>query len=213
MPRPRNQGARRAEIVTAAAAAIAARGLIGLRIKDIAAQAALSPGAVSYYYPELDELLVAVHEAAVGRFFAMRRSEVATCVGPIAKMRRLVDLGVGDLADGAGADPMWTALYELHLNSSRAPRHARLMSDLFELECSLYRDVIELGLAVGDFHCDGDSREIASAAVTLEDGFGLHLVARNVHVDSSSARRTMLSVLAVVLGCPGLADPEETRAG
>lgn len=201
MPRPRNQEARRAEIVRAAEAAIAARGLIGLRIKDIADQAVLSPGAISYYYPELDELLVAVHEAAVTRFYRARRVAVSRCTGPIAKLRRLVEMGVGD-----PNDPMWTALYELHVNSSRAPRHARLMSDLFALESSLYRDVIDLGVAAGDFRVDGESAEIACAAVTLEDGCGLHLVARNEHVDGASARSTMLNFLAAALGCPAVRD-------
>lgn len=199
MPRPRNQKVRRTEIVGAAAAAIAARGLIGLRIKDIATHAALSPGAVSYYYPELDELLVAVHEAAVTRFYRARQTQVAAHSEPIAKLRCLVDMGVGD-----PTDPMWTALYELHLNSSRAPRHARLMSDLFALERSLYRDVIDLGVAAGDFRADGGAAEIASAAVILEDGCGLHLVARNEHVDPASARSTMLTFLAVALDCPAV---------
>ncbi len=42
MARPRRQDARRSEIITAATVAIAERGLIGLRLKDIAEAAAMS---------------------------------------------------------------------------------------------------------------------------------------------------------------------------
>ncbi len=199
MARPRRQDARRAEIITAAALAIAERGLVGLRIKDIAAAAGLSPGSVAYYYPDLDDLLLAVHEAAVTRFYRARRDAIADVTDPVRRLHVLVDLGICD-----PDDPMSPALYELHLHSARADRHAELMTQLFEREASLYREVIDQGVAEGVFTVDGDITHIASAAVALEDGFGLHLVGRNRDVDPTWVRVTLRRFLAAALGCPGL---------
>lgn len=90
MARPRNQHARRAEIVDAATSAIAARGLMGLRIKDVADAAGLSPGSITYYFPGIDELLLAVHEAAVTRFYEGRRTAATDVDDPVTALTRLV---------------------------------------------------------------------------------------------------------------------------
>ncbi|GAB23120.1 putative TetR family transcriptional regulator [Gordonia polyisoprenivorans NBRC 16320 = JCM 10675] len=196
MARPRRQDARRSEIITAATVAIAERGLIGLRLKDIAEAAAMSAGSVAYYYPELDDLLLAVHERAVERFHGGRRTAMTTQDNPVGRLRMLVDLGVCD-----PDDPMWPALYELHLHSAREPRHAELMSRLFELEVSLYRDVISAGVESGVFDLGDDAERIAATAVALEDGYGIHLVARNREVDADAARTALRGYLAAVLAC------------
>ncbi|MGV9711831.1 TetR/AcrR family transcriptional regulator [Gordonia sp. NPDC003424] len=199
MARPRRQDARRAEIVTAATVAIAERGLIGLRVKDIATAAGLSPGSVAYYYPELDDLLLAVHEAAVTRFYRERQAAIDGIADPVLRLRILIDLGVLD-----PDDPMAVALYELHLHSSREKRHAELMSHLFELEVSLYRSVIDDGVAAGVFSPVAGSARIASATVVLEDGFGIHLVGRNRHMDGAAARSAVQGYLAATLNCAEL---------
>ncbi|MGV9670072.1 TetR/AcrR family transcriptional regulator [Gordonia sp. NPDC003504] len=199
MARPRRQDARRAEIITAATVAIAERGLIGLRIKDIAAAAQLSPGSVAYYYPELDDLLLAVHETAVERFYRGRREAMGEYDDPLDRLGALVNLGICD-----PDDPMWPALYELHLHSARVTRHAELMARLFDLEASLYREVIADGLRAGDFVINGDAADIAATAVALEDGMGLHLVGRNENLDAHRARSLLRGYLIAALACPRL---------
>ncbi|NUS50865.1 MAG: TetR family transcriptional regulator, partial [Nocardioidaceae bacterium] len=56
MARPKEQAARRQELVAAAGRVIVQRGVRGLRVKDVAAQAGISAGLVSYYYPDLGDL-------------------------------------------------------------------------------------------------------------------------------------------------------------
>jgi len=199
MARPRRQEARRAEIVSATTVAIAERGLAGLRIKDIAEAASLSQGSVAYYYPDIDDLLLAVHEAAVDRFYRARRDALVGVDDPIARLDALIGLGVCD-----PTDPMWTALYELHLHSARIPRHATQMSRLFALESSLYREVIDDGIAREVFRPRFDVDDIAATAVSLEDGFGVHLVARNDQMTPQRARTALRGYLAAVLDCSTL---------
>ena len=72
MARPKEQTARRAELVAAAGRAVVRRGVRGLRVKDVAAEAGISAGLVSYYFPDLDDLLVDLHEHSVDRFYWSR---------------------------------------------------------------------------------------------------------------------------------------------
>ena len=46
---------------------VAARGLEGIRIREIAAEAELSPGSVLYHFPDHSQLLYAVHVDTVRR--------------------------------------------------------------------------------------------------------------------------------------------------
>lgn len=199
MARPRNQQARRVEIVDAATTAIAARGLIGLRLKDIADAAGLSPGLISYYFPGIEELLLAVHEAAVDRFYESRRMAIAQSSDPVTRLRILIDLGICD-----PEDPMSPALYELHLHSARVSAHAELMSSLFELESSLYREVIDAGISMKVF-AEVDSDLIATTVVALEDGCGIHVVGHNGALDAKRARSAVTTYLQTALNCPALA--------
>ena len=68
MARHKNQTARRRQLTEAAGRAIIKRGAGAVRLKDIADQAGVTPGAVLYYYADVDELLVEVHRTAGERF-------------------------------------------------------------------------------------------------------------------------------------------------
>ena len=73
MARPKNQKARREQLVHSAKQAIVERGLNGLRAIDVAAYSELGAGSVAYYYPDLSDLVRDVHEDAVSRFYWNRR--------------------------------------------------------------------------------------------------------------------------------------------
>lgn len=197
MARPRNQTARRRQLVAAAGRVIAARGLAGLRIKDVADEAGLSAGSVSYYFPELEHLLLDVHHDVVDRYYWLRMDAVAGADDPRDKLNQLVDQGIPDDA----ADLMGLVLYELHLSAARDKAHAVLMSGLFDREVSLYATVLEAGTARGVFAPIDDLRAAATNAVVLEDAYGLHLVGRNQSIGPQEARRFIRAYLAGVTGC------------
>ena len=94
MPRPKNQAARRGQLKQAAKRAIAARGIEGVRIKDVAIEAGLSPQSVLYYYPELDTLIEEAIQHVVERF-AERRRETADGIGdPRAALVAMIKAGL-----------------------------------------------------------------------------------------------------------------------
>jgi AcrR family transcriptional regulator len=197
MARPRNQTARRRQLVEAAAQVLAQRGLAGLRIKDVADAAGLSAGSVSYYFPDLDDLLLDVHHHAVDRYYWLRMEAIEDVADARDKLVRLVEKGIPDDA----ADVMGLVLYELHLSASRNRAHAVLMSGLYDREVSLYATVLALGVTSGVFAPVDDLRGVAMNAVALEDAYGLHIVGRNPTVAPKEARRLVRAYLSTVTGC------------
>ncbi|WP_326775149.1 TetR/AcrR family transcriptional regulator [Streptomyces sp. NBC_01445] len=198
--RPKNQTARREALVDAAGRAIAERGLEGLRIKDIAAEAGMSAGSVLYYYPEMGELVLEVHRGAVERYLAARQEAVDGATGAAARLRALVGSGL----PGGSGDAVHGLLFELHRRADRSSGHATLMASLFAREAALYATVLEVGAAVGEFMLTEPVADLARNLVALEDGYGLHIVSRNAELTPDVARRLLLGYARTVTGCPEL---------
>ncbi len=200
MARPKNQVARREALVDAAGRAIAERGIAGLRIKDIAAEAGVSAGSVLYYYPELDGLVFEVHQDAVERFLADRRKRSDGIADPVARLRASVESGLPVDAD----DPAHRLLYELHSLADRSSAHAVLMGSLFARESAAYTTVLEVGSAQGVFRLGEPVADLARNLVVLEDGYGLHIVSRNAALDRAEALRLILGYARAATGCSEL---------
>ncbi|WP_405480212.1 TetR/AcrR family transcriptional regulator [Streptomyces sp. NBC_00009] len=198
--RPKNQTARREALVDAAGRAIAERGLEGLRIKDIAAEAGMSAGSVLYYYPEMGELVLEVHRGAVERYLTARQGAVDGATGAAARLRALVGSGL----PGGSGDAVHGLLFELHRRADRSSGHATLMASLFAREVALYATVLEVGAAVGEFTLTEPVADLARNLVALEDGYGLHIVSRNAELTPDVARRLLLGYARTVTGCPEL---------
>ena len=196
MARPKEQAARRQELVAAAGRAIVERGVRGLRVKDVAAEAGISAGLVSYYYPDLGDLLVDVHEHSVDRFYWSRMSQVEGVADSRGRLRALAGGGLPSGPD----DELCLTLYELHLHAARDRTHAALMTSLFDREVSLYVMVLQQGAAAGELVLAAPALDVATNAVALEDAYGLHIVARNTRVDPGRARTLLLSYLSEATG-------------
>ncbi|POX37750.1 TetR family transcriptional regulator [Streptomyces sp. Ru73] len=200
MARTKNQGARREALIEAAGRAITGRGLAGLRIKDIAAEAEVSAGSVLYYYPELDDLVFEVHQAAVERYLAHRHAETDAITDPVARLRAAAGSGLPRDRD----DGVHKLLYELHGLADRSRPHATLMASLYAREVALYTTVLELGAAAGEFTLTAPPAEVARDLVALEDGYGLHIFSRNPAVDHATAYDAVLRFARTVTGCARL---------
>jgi AcrR family transcriptional regulator len=191
--RPKRQDERRAQLVTATASAIADRGLSDLRLKHIADRAGLSVGSVLYYYPDLDALLVEVHQQVLDQFYVARVTATEAEGDPRAQLRQLVEQGIP-----AEPDTTMRAIYELHVAAARDESHSTLLRRLWDGEVSLYESVLRRGAAEGTFALRDDARPIAETVVALEDAFDLHLTGRNAAIDRDLAVRRCLAYLATM---------------
>ncbi|GAA3059503.1 transcriptional regulator, TetR family [Actinokineospora globicatena] len=171
MPRPSRAHHRRGELIAAARQAVLDRGVLDLRLRDVADLASMSTGSVLYYFPSLADLLFEVQREAVERF-CVDREEAARQEGdPRGKLVRTIRAGLPTGQD----DELCVLLYELGAHARRDPAYAAQHIRLCERQVALYTAVLEAGAATGAFDLTRDATTIARGLVALEDGFGLHL--------------------------------------
>lgn len=197
MARPKRQEARRSQLTDAARRAVVERGLIGLRLGDVAERAGMSPGSVLYYFPSLTELLQEVQREAIARFCAAREESVRD--EPDAR-RRLLTMIKSGLPESA-TDELAFLLYELGAFARKDPTYAARYIELYQRQVAIYLGILEAGAATGTFRLAGDALTIARNLVILEDGYGLHMTMAVPTYEPADAERMILAYASVATGC------------
>ncbi|MCF2530255.1 TetR/AcrR family transcriptional regulator [Yinghuangia soli] len=185
MARRKDQEDRRAQLGEAAQRALVSRGLEGLRLRDVAAEAGVTPAAVLYYYDDLDALMYETFQQAIERFCSRREAAVEGVADAVERLRICIDSGVATGPD----DVLPRLLFEYWPRSLRDPRAAALDSTLMERQAAVYYGVLILGQAQGAFTLPDPPRMIAASFVALEDGYQMEILA---------GRRTRAEVLAAL---------------
>lgn len=180
--------------------AISSNGLHALRLRQIAANANMSPGSVLYHYPEQVDLMVAVHEQVVTEYFEIRTAAQRGIEDPKERLTRVILAGVPPYAP----DETVRLLYEMHGLARQSPKHAQLMSELWNREVELYTEIIESGVSAKDFKVEMAACEVAAVLLGLEDGLALHLTSNNTEINAAKAVTMFLGVAALLLSCPML---------
>src|SRR5215212_2870535 len=103
-PRPSTGHVRRPAILTAAAAVIAERGVIGTRIADVAERAGTSAPGVLYWFATKDELLTEALAFSDDRFYAELNDQLARLDSAGERLARIVELWP---AEGDGEAVLW----------------------------------------------------------------------------------------------------------
>src|SRR4026207_746355 len=91
--RPRNQAQRRRQLANAGRRVLLERGAVGVRVKDIAERAGITPSSVLYYYPRLDELMIEVSREAMERYAERRSTKVRALDDPVEQLRLAISRG------------------------------------------------------------------------------------------------------------------------
>jgi AcrR family transcriptional regulator len=187
--RRKDQGRRRAQLAAAARAVLLERGAVGLRVKDVAQRAGLSPSAVLYYYPDLADLLLDVSRDAMRRYAERRVDAIRDLATPAEQLRLAISLGVPTGPD----DEESRLLYELDALTGTSQVFATLSAAFFDRQAMLYERVLERGADTGAFELRGDAETLARGLVALEDGLGLQVVLGHPGIDGPGAERILLA--------------------
>ncbi len=196
MARPKKQESRRAELAHAAQRVIARYGLDGARLHRIAAEASLTPGAVLYYYPEMDDLLIEAIRIGIDRFDAMRSTLIEEMGSPGDRLKALIDHGLP--RDARDTDVRMFC--QLGGAAGESALAATLLTSLYDRQVALYRVVLEQGAATGEFTLQQDALTIARNLVALEDAYGYRIVARHSVIDPAGAQALILAYAALATG-------------
>jgi len=200
--RPKNQEKRRRALIEAAERAIATRGLGALRLRDIAEEAGITGPAVSYYYPNLDDLLVDVYTRAIQKNMERGPAAIAELDDPWDQLIALLDV---NLAQGPG-DIDAIIMYQFSGEPRFTRSYGALSSALRTSEIGLYWSVIDTGVALGRFKPDLDSSALARAIVALADAYGLQIVVGEPGMDKATALAEIANVAASLLRTSSTAD-------
>jgi AcrR family transcriptional regulator len=186
--RPRNQAERRRQLANAGRHVILERGAVGVRVKDIAERAGITPSSVLYYYPRIEELMVEVSREAMERYAERRSRRVRELDDPVRQLRLAIHLGVPTGPD----DEESRLLYELDAFIGSSPAFRVLSSSFFDRQVLLYQHVLESGAARDLFRLANDADTLARGLVAMEDGLGLQVVVGHPGLDSADAERILL---------------------
>ncbi|WP_026425649.1 TetR/AcrR family transcriptional regulator [Actinokineospora inagensis] len=198
MPRPSRAHHKRGELIAAARQAVLDRGVLDLRLRDVADQADMSTGSVLYYFPTLGDLLYQVQTEAVERFCVDR--EEAARQEPDLRRRLVATIRAG-LPTGQD-DELCVLIYELGAYARRDPAYAAQHIRLCERQVALYSTILETGAATGVFRLTRDATTIARSLVALEDGLGLHLTQAVPTFTTPQAEAMLIAYAADATNCP-----------
>ena len=193
----RSGEASRRSVVAAVGRIVRRKGLEGIRIREIATEAEVSPGAVLYHFPNNSDLLFAVHEETVASYLAGRVAAAEAATDPRERIVAVLRAGVPPWTD----EDVIRVLYELHGLARRSEKHAALLSELWRREHELYVSAIEAGVAAGVFTVAESPEDIASRLLALEDGLVLHLIGDNSALSADEVVRHVLGYAGLALGC------------
>lgn len=197
MARPNTQRERRADLIEACRTAIVERGIVGLRLRDVADRAGMSSSSVFYYYSALNDLLQDVLTEAVDRFCIDRSVAVAHIADPRHRLLAMIRTGLPASVD----DELCRLLYDLGSLARREAAQAARYVGLYERQAAMYVGILEAGAAHGHFKFASDTLTIARNLVVLEDGFGLHVTMAVPTFDIATSERLIVSYASIATNC------------
>lgn len=188
---------RHARLIRAAQQAVAAHGA-DVRLKDVAASAGLTSGAVKYHFPDVQSLLVEASRSALERFLEKRQEAVDRLDDPAEGLTAMISLG---LPTGPDDDDV-KLLCALGGAAARHSVYGVLLTSLFDRQVALYQVILETGAARGQFELSGSSRAIGRNLVALEDAYSYRIIARHASIEPASALGLILDYARLATGHP-----------
>ncbi|MEV6073516.1 MULTISPECIES: TetR/AcrR family transcriptional regulator [unclassified Streptomyces] len=170
-PRRRNTAPPREDVLAAAMATIAERGLDGLTMAGLGREVHMSSGHLLYYFRTKDELLLQTLEWSEDRLGAQRRALLARP----GTVRERLDAYIALYVPEGHRDPHWTLWLEVWNRSRDADDDARVRQGA--IEGAWHRDLVALvaeGVSRGEFRAV-DAERFATRLRALLDGFSVHV--------------------------------------
>jgi AcrR family transcriptional regulator len=199
--RPRITDERKLQILEAAAAVIAERGICDTRIADVAARIGSSPALILYYFPSKDALLIEALAHRDKEFFEHVAGAAEPGAGALERLEVFIDACVPPSESLDRNDNEW----QLWLETWSRSRHDQGLAAERARMDSMFRaalaDIVRDGIAEGAFvHVDPDT--FALLLSSLIDGLAIQVLLQDPHV-SPGVMRTLCRHLAFrELGVP-----------
>ncbi|MGO2658346.1 TetR/AcrR family transcriptional regulator [Mycetocola reblochoni] len=188
------QSTRRRHLVDATERVLRRQGVTRANVRAVAAEAEVSPGAVLYYFPTFDELMLTAVESVLDRFHTEREALLDGTTGHWERIEMLIEAGIPD-----DAGPEIRVLYESVAFLQEKPQYKPIHRSVVERQVSLYRGTIAAGVEDGAFSPAQPVDAIARNIVALEDAYDLYPLIGVEHA-ASMYRANAVGYAALALG-------------
>lgn len=173
MPRVVDHQQRRAEIVHAVWQLIARRGIEGVTLRAVAAEAGISMGRVQHYFSSREELVLhGCRMMLEGADRSLARQTVE--LTPWQELRALVRHGIPQTPEFVLGTVVWNAYLALSVDS---PAIADLVRQAHRDGVDRARMLIEAAQADGTVRNDLDPRRTGQRLLALSEGYGVRVLA------------------------------------
>ena len=187
MARPSTQTQRRADILAAASRLMERHDQAVLRLADIAAELELTTNAVRYYYDDIDELLAALLERSIERFYTARLAALDDLDDAGVRLAVTIAAGLPTSAEDAEWRVIWRAILAAGFELNRRPE----INSNYHRQVDLYAGIFEHGARSGRFRLSGSPLEIGRTIMSLEDYLGYRIVARDPMLSRADGLKLM----------------------
>ncbi|MFI9048217.1 TetR/AcrR family transcriptional regulator [Streptomyces sp. NPDC053427] len=187
MPRQVDYDNRRRQIVAAAFALIGERGLEGVTMRDVAARAEVSVGAVQRCFAGKEEMMVSVVEDMNQRVGARVQGRIAHSVDPDAAATMLEHTLAGIVPhdeQSLAETRVWLAFAA---QAAVTPGLAAVQRKQYEGLAELIGLLLRTAQASGDVRFDIDAEQEAEALIAFTDGLNMQVVVGRHTPDSAQA--------------------------
>lgn len=194
---PVSRTERREKLLRAAQSAVMKHGA-DVQLKQVAAEAGLTPGAVLYHFRDIQTLLVEANRAGMERFYDARLRAIEGVAEPERKLVMTIESGLPVDAD----DPAVKLMCELGGAAARYPAYAVMLTALYDRQVAMYQVILETGAAQRVFVLTSPSLTIARNVVALEDAYGYRMVARHPSLDAETTIELICDYARAATGHP-----------
>ncbi len=196
MARPKNQDKRRKDLLLAAERVLAKKGISSFTRKDIAMETGLTGPAVSYYFPDLNELLEDVYHRAFEQFFYKYENLKKEIQSPWALLEKYVEIALPFGKDDINS----LIMYQFSGEPRFSVLYSRLSSRLHQYQAEFIAGIIEKGNALKEFKTELSTQEITRCIIALIDSYGLQIVLEESGIGFEFAKNEILKLASFLLG-------------
>lgn len=182
---------RRRLILEAARRCIAARGLEGTTIREIAKEADISIGTITYHFSGVQDILAEALREASENFTKRFLEEAGSQTGARNRLRYIVDV---NLPVDEERRALWRLWLELWAKASRDPALAEVHSERHAYERVAIAEIVDQAVERGELPAS-DSAGFALNFLGLLDGLGLQAVIGDKGVTVETARHALYSMI------------------
>lgn len=187
MPRQVDYESRRRQVVSAAFALVSERGLEGVTMRDVAARAGVSLGAVQRCFAGKDEMMVSVVEDMNQRVSARVRGRIADSVDPDAAATMLEHTLAGIVPhdeQSLAETRVWLAFAA---QAAVAPGLAAVQRKQYEGLAELIGLLLRAARESGDVRFDAEVDQEAESLIAFTDGLNMQVLVGRHTPDSAQA--------------------------